>query len=111
MDKEQKIQEKGVHIAPSKEWRKAYIRYNRIYTLIVLVYIAVVCTVWYYFGKFYGVSALIFGLWSWYWYEDGASENCIDEYEYAYPKDGFRRMFKSWPWFVIPLYVIYQLCK
>ena len=32
-----------------------------------------------------------------------------DECEYAYPIDGFKRLFKTLPWFIIPFYILYQI--
>lgn len=93
----------------NKLWLKAYRRYCIIYKLLVLLYIAFVYSVWSHAGKFYGVVAMFFGLWCWYWYEDGASEKCVDECEYAYPIDGFKRLFKTLPWFIIPFYILYQI--
>ena len=92
-----KVEEVPEHI---RRYEKIYNRYQRNYTVVVLLWLAVVVAVWYFTGHFYGITTLAFGIWSLAWYEDGAQENCMDEWEYAYPKDGFRRMVKSWPWFI-----------
>ena len=91
------VEEVPEHI---RRFGKIYNRYQRNYAIIVILGLAVVVAVWYFTCHFYGVTLLAFGIWSLAWYEDGAQENCMDEWEYAYPKDGFRRMVKSWPWFI-----------
>ncbi|MBQ7633295.1 MAG: hypothetical protein IJS88_04195 [Alphaproteobacteria bacterium] len=95
--KKKKVEEVPEHIRSIKE---IYNRYQRNYTIIVLLGLAAVIAVWYFTCHFYGITILAFGLWSWFAYEKGASEECIDEYEFVYPQDGFRRMVKSWPWFI-----------
>ena len=48
----------------------------------------------------WGVGALVFGLWSSIWYDQGKFSLCCDEYEVAgYPEIGVRWMVKSWVWF------------
>ena len=92
-------------------FRKIYGRYQRNYTIIVCLGIAAIVAIWYFTNHFWGATTLAFGLWSWAFYEDGAQENCIDEWEYAYPKDGFRRMVNSWPWFVCFAFIAYICCN
>ena len=44
-----------------------------------------------------GMVALIFGIWSWLWYEHGKYNICCDEYEVGgYPAIGVRTMIKGW---------------
>ena len=106
--KSKKVEEVPEHI---QRFQKIYNRYQRNYTVIVCIGLAVVAAIWYFTNPFWGVVALAFGIWSWGWYEDGARENCIDEWEFAYPKDGFRRMLDSWPWFICFAFVAYIWCK
>ena len=86
-------------------------QYNRIYNLITILGIVIVIPVWYFTNDFWGLIALCFGIWSLLWYNEGAHRDVIDEFEYAYPKDGFRLMFKSWPWFIPVAIVAYVCCK
>ena len=90
-------------------WEREYRRYNLIYGIVWWCGVVIIAAVWWLVGWKVGLLTLAFGLWSWLWYENGATDNCIDEFEYAYPKDGFRRMFKSWPWFVVLAAVAYWL--
>lgn len=108
MKKTKKIEEIPPHIA---RWKKAYDRYQRNYNLIVCFGLAAVVAIWYFTNHFFGATALAFWLWSWCWYDEGAQENCIDEWEYAYPNDGLRCMFKSWPWFAALAVIAYFICK
>lgn len=96
---------------PIQKFRKIYNRYQRNYALIVCLGLAAAIAVWYFTNHFWGATSLAFGIWSLCWYEDGAQENCIDEWEYAYPDDGFRRMFKSWPWFIGLAVVAFLICR
>ncbi len=65
-------------------------------------------------GWKWGVGALVFGLWSRFWYDQGKFSLCCDEYEVGgYPKIGMRWMVKSWIWlaaFAIVANVIYECC-
>ena len=108
MKKTKKVEEMPEHI---QRFKKIYNRYQRNYAIIVLIGLVAVSAIWYFFGHFWGGTALAFGLWSWYWYEEGAQENCMDEWEFAYPKDGFCLMRNSWPWFVCFAFVAYICCK
>lgn len=92
-------------------WEKEYQRYHQIYNSLVLASIVAIIAAFYFIGLFWGFATLAFAFWSFGWYEDGATEDCMDEYEYAYPKDGFRRMFKSWPWFFGLATIAYFICK
>ncbi len=103
-----KVEEVPEHI---RRFKEIYNRYQRNYTIIVLLGLAAVFAVWYFTCPFYGATTLAFGLWSWFAYDEGASENCIDEYEFAYPKDGFRRMVKSWPWFFGLALIAFFFCN
>ena len=103
-----KVEEVPEHI---RRFKEIYNRYQRNYTIIVLLGLAAVFAVWYFTCPFYGATTLAFGLWSWFAYDEGASENCIDEYEYAYPQDGFRRMVKSWPWFFGLALIAFFFCN
>lgn len=94
-----------------KRYRKNYNRYQRNYAIIFCLGIIAIVAVWYFTNPFWGATALAFGIWSLAWYEDGAHENCIDEWEYAYPEDGFRRMFNSWPWFLGFALIAYLCCN
>lgn len=105
--KTKKVEEIPPHIQKFKE---EYERYQRNYTIISWLWFALTAVVWYFTNHFYGATVLAFGLWSSYWYKNGARENCVDEYEYAYPEDGFRRMAKSWPWFIILDLVAFFIC-
>ncbi|MBR1648588.1 MAG: hypothetical protein IJ689_03205 [Alphaproteobacteria bacterium] len=92
-------------------FEKYYRRYQRIYNTIAVISFACVIAIWLMTGWFFGVVALLFVFWSFSWYDEGASQNCVDEYEYAYPEDGFRLMFKSWPWFVLMAGIAYFFCR
>ena len=102
-----KVEEVPEHI---QRFKKIYDRYQRNYIIIVFLWLAIVVAIWYFTGWFWSITVFIFGLGSLWAYENGAQENCIDEYEFAYPKDGFRRMFKSWPWFVGIAIIAYFFC-
>lgn len=98
--------------APKKEmtqWEKDYRRYNRIYGIVWWCGVVLIALVWWLAGWKFGMAAMVFGLWSWLWYEQGSTDNCIDEFEYAYPQDGFRWMFKSWIWLAVLAAVGYWL--
>ena len=88
-------------------WEREYRRYNRIYNLVIVLWLLAFIVVWWFAGWFWGIVCLAFGIWSSAWYENGA----MDEYEYAYPKYGFRLMFKSWPWFIVLAGIAYFLCQ
>lgn len=108
MEKAKKVEEIPEHIV---RFKKIYGRYQRNYNIIVCLCIAAVIAVFYYIAPFWGVASFAFGFWSWLWYEDGAQQNCMDEWEFAYPKDGFRRMLKSWPWYAVLATIAYFFCK
>ena len=108
LKKTKRIEEIPPHIV---RWKKVYDRYQRNYTIIVLLGLAAVVAIWHYTNHFWGATALAFALWSEAWYDHGATKDCMDEYEYAYPKDGFRCMFKSWPWFIGLATIAYFICK
>lgn len=92
-------------------FRKICGSYRLKYTIIVCLSIVAVIAIWYFISLFWGVISLLFGVWSLCWYEDGARENCVDEWEDAYPEDGLRRMFCSWPWCAALVALIYFFCK
>ena len=91
-------------------WEKQYRRYCLIHGVVILVGIAIMLLIYHFTNPFFGIMALAFGVWSWGWYENGAQENCVDEWEYAYPDDGFRRMVASWPWFIGLAVIAYSFC-
>ena len=96
---------------PMTQWEKNYRRYCRNYNLILLACVVLIALVWWFVNTFWGLATSAFVLWSVCWYDSGATENCIDEYEYAYAEDGLSLMFKSWPWFfvlVIPAYFFFK---
>ena len=103
--------EKNSTLKEMTPWEKEYRRYHRNYRLIVCLSIVTIAVIWYFAGHFWGIAALLFAIWSESFYEEGATENCMDEYQYAYPKDGFRKMFKSWPYFAIMLLIAYFICQ
>ena len=103
-----KVEEVPEHI---KRFEKIYNRYQRNYWTIVLLGLITVVAVWYFTCHFYGITALAFGFWSLLAYDKGASEDCIDEYEFAYPEDGFHYMFKSWPWFFVLALLAFFFCN
>ena len=103
--------EKNSTLKEMPPWEKEYRHYYRNYRLIVCLSIVTIAVIWYFAGHFWGVMALLFAIWSLAFYEEGATENCIDEYEYAYPKDGFRNMRGSWPWFIGLAVIAYFICK
>ena len=92
-------------------WEKDYNRYNRIYNGVFLLGILVIIATFCFAGWFWGFVMLAFVLWSEGWYDKGATDDCMDEYEYAYPREGFRLMFKSWPWFIGFATIAYFFCK
>lgn len=92
-------------------WEKKYRRYHRNYRLIVCLSLAITATIWYFAGHFWGIVALLFVICSETSYDKGATEKCMDEYEYARFKDGFRRMLRSWPWLAILAIIAYFFCK
>ena len=106
--KTKKGEELPPHIVRFKE---IYGRYQRNYAIVVCLSIALIIAIWYFTNHFWGATALAFALWSLGWYESGAHENCIDEWEYAYPQDGFRRMLDSWKCFAILAVIAYVFCK
>jgi hypothetical protein len=106
--KKKKVEEVPDYI---RKFRESYNRYQRNYAIIVFLCLAVVVAVWYFTNHFWGIVAFAFGYLSWIAYDEGASENCMDEYEYAYPKDGFRRMVKSWPWFFVLAILAFFFCN
>ena len=106
--KTKKIAKKKRYIV---RWETVYNRYQRNYNLIIFLGLVAVVAVWYFTNHFWGLTTLAFGIWSWIFYDDGAQENCIDEWEYAYPQDGFLRMFKSCPWFIGFAVIAYFICK
>lgn len=92
-------------------WEKNYRRYKRIYKAVVTIAMLIDIALWVFLKPFWGAAFLVFAFWNIYFYEKGATDNCMDEYEYAYPKDGFRTMFKSWI-VLIPLLIgVYFLCR
>lgn len=107
-----KVEEVPEHI---KRFEKIYNRYQRNYWTVVLLGLITVVAVWYFTNHFWGICTLIFGLWSWVAYDAGAQEQCIDEWEYAYPEDGFSFMIESlrdgWPWFIGLGFLAYLFCK
>ena len=106
--KKKKSEELPPHI---QKFQKIYNRYQRNYTAIRFLGYAMVIAVWYFTNHFWGAVTLSFVIWSVSWYEDGASEECVDEWEFAYPKDGIRRMVNSWPWFACFAFIAYVCCK
>lgn len=92
-------------------FRKLFGRYQLNYAIVVCLWIAAVIAIGNFINFFWCAIALSFGIWSLAWYEDGAHENCIDEWDDAYPQDGFRRMFNSWPWFLCIAFIAYICCK
>lgn len=92
-------------------WEKNYRSYKHTYNAVICIGITITIAIFCFASMFWGFACLAFGLWSLAWYEDGATENCMDEYEYAYAKDGFRKMLKSWPWFAVLLLIAYFFCK
>ena len=94
-----------------QRFKKIYNRYRRNYRIIVCLWIVSAIAIGYFVNLFWGAMAVVFGLWSWINYEEGSQENCMDEWEYAYPEDGFRQMFKSWPWFIPVMITAYICCK
>ena len=94
-----------------KQFKKVYNRYRRNYHIIVCLWIAAEIAIGYFINLFWCAIAFCFGYWNWVWYEDGAQENCMDEYEFAYPKDGLRKMLKSWPWFAVIAIIAYFFCR
>lgn len=106
--KTKKTEELPPHIV---RWKKIYGRYERNYTIIVILGFVAVVAIWYFTNHFWGATALVFLLWSEIWYDYGAQKDCMDEWEYAYPEDGFRYMFKSWPWFIGLAVIAYLVCR
>ena len=106
--KTKKVEEMPEHI---KRFKKVYNRYQRNYRIIVCLWIATAIAIGYFINFFWCAIAFCFGFWNWIWYEDGAKENCMDEYEFAYPKDGLRLMCKSWPWFAVIVTIAYFFVK
>lgn len=49
----------------------------------------------------------VFSLYSWFWYLQGKEENKIDEYDVPEPSDGLRKMFKSWLYALLVLYLLW----
>ena len=107
-DKVKKVEEIPPHI---QKFRKKYQRYQRNYRIIVCFWIAATIAIGYFTNLFWCTTAFCFGFWSLIWYDEGAQENCMEEWEYAYPQDGFRLMFKSWPWFAVISIIAYFFCK
>ena len=92
-------------------WEKEYRRYNRNYRLVVRLAMLIDIALWIFLNPFWGVAFLVFTFWNLHFYDKGSTDSCMDEYEYAYPKDGFRLMFKSWI-VLIPLLIgAYFACK
>lgn len=91
-------------------WEKRQ-RYNRLYDTACMIGVATIVATFWFARCFWGFVMLAFVLWSFGWYDKGAEENCVDEYEYGYPKDGFRLMFKSWPWFIGFTIIAYFFCN
>lgn len=73
-----------------------YRRYLNIYRLVITIAILTDIALWVFLKPFWAAAFLVFTFWNLYFYDKGARDNCVDEYEYAYPKDGFRFMLKSW---------------
>jgi len=98
-------------LAYIKRFEKIYQCYQLMYSLIVCLSIIAIVGIWYFTNHFWGATALAFGLWSLAWYEDGAREKSLDEWDDSYPEDGFRRMFNSWPWFICFAFIAYICCN
>ncbi|MBQ9271335.1 MAG: hypothetical protein IJ218_03625 [Alphaproteobacteria bacterium] len=98
-----------------RQFRKEYQRYQIIYILVVLIAIVAIAAIGYFIDPFWCIMTTIFCIWSWLCYNYGEQEQCIDEWEYAYPKQGFREMFDSWKqdgkWFAVFVFIAYLFCK
>jgi len=84
----------------------------RIYDLSQKIWVVLVITAFFYDWR-YGLGVLLFGLWSFFWYERGCMLNVVDEYEHAYggyPDDGVRLLIKSYFALAIVFVVLGALC-
>ena len=110
MNKNNKSAENPPHII---QFEKKYQRYRRIYKFTVWMSIAAIAIIWYLTNWFWGLTSLIFGIWSWQFYEDGSTIYCTNDYDYkyAYTQNGLRYMFRSWPYFAVITVIAYFSCK
>ena len=96
MDKEKtKNQEKSSPKPSVKKWR----RYRWIRNTILLAVIGGIALAFQY-SKTLGWITVCACAWSLYWYEQGFTDNVVDEYELGYVRDGMRWMIKSWLWLI-----------
>ncbi|MBR1756181.1 MAG: hypothetical protein IJ738_01270 [Alphaproteobacteria bacterium] len=88
-------------------------RYNRIFNIVSKCCLCVIAAAFLINWKI-GVGALVFILWSWFWFDHGRFALCCDEYEvFGYPEMGMSCMIKSWVWLAVMAVagcVIYESC-
>ena len=95
MDKKKKSGEENNHFLTDE------LRAKRIFSIIEWVLFTFMIIGFFVNWKI-GIGAVVFLLWSEFWYEQGRSKWVIDEYEQdGYPTEGLKSMFKSWVSFII----------
>lgn len=90
---------------------KDFRRYYKMRNLIAWLCIVIIALMGYYINLFSAFLCSIFCLSNFAWFEDGATEKCVNKDRFLSPKDGFKRMLIRFPWFVISSGIIYVFCK
>lgn len=83
-----------------QEFEKKESRAQMIYRLVQIVFFFLVFLSWA-IGWQFGLVAIVWLCWNFFWYEQGYRSQTIDEYEDGYHTDGLRYMFKSWIAFAV----------
>lgn len=92
-----KTKKESVSTQPKLSPLQAEIRRQERWENIVSGICVAIIVIAFLFSWIVGLVALIFGLWSWLWYEYGKYSICCDEYEVGgFPSMGVRTMIKGW---------------
>ena len=90
-------------------YRQERKRYERIYNSVQWTIAVLTITAWF-IHWYLGITGIVWLLWNCYTYESGCQDQVVDEYEQdGYPKDGLRKMFKSWILLAILIWIFLYL--